>query len=45
MKEKSLAMDGARWRTKVMNGYATAPPPSAVAPPMKEPMIMVMVIA
>jgi len=45
MNEKSLAMAGDRCRTKVMTGNATAPPPSAVAPPMNEPMIMVIVIA
>ena len=45
MNEKSLAMDGAKWRTRVMTGNATAPPPSAVAPPMKDPTIMVIVIA
>ncbi len=44
MKEKSLATDGVRWRTRVMTGNATAPPPSAVAPPMNDPKIMVMVI-
>jgi predicted HAD superfamily phosphohydrolase YqeG len=44
MKEKSLAMVGDKWRTSVMTGKATAPPPSAVAPPMKDPTSMVMVI-
>ena len=42
--EKSLATEGDRWRTKVMTGNATAPPPSDVAPPIKEPTSMVMVI-
>lgn len=45
MNEKSLAIDGARCRTRVITGNATAPPPSAVAPPMNDPMIIVMVIA
>ncbi len=45
MSEKSLAIEGAKCRTRVMTGNATAPPPSEVAPPMKAPKIIVMVIA
>ena len=44
MNEKSLAMDGVRCRTSVITGKATAPPPSAVAPPINEPIIIVIVM-
>jgi hypothetical protein len=44
MREKSLATEGANLRTRVITGKATAPPPSEVAPPMKDPISMVMVM-
>jgi hypothetical protein len=44
MSEKSLATDGASFRMRVITGKATAPPPSEVAPPMKDPMSIVTVI-
>jgi hypothetical protein len=44
MREKSLATDGASFKTSVITGNATAPPPSDVAPPMKDPISIVMVI-
>ena len=44
MKEKSRATVEEVFNIRVMTGNATAPPPSAVAPPMKDPKIMVMVI-
>ncbi len=41
MKEKSLATAGGMCKANVMTGKATAPPPSDVAPPMKDPNAMV----
>jgi len=42
MNEKSLATEGGICKAKVMTGKATAPPPSDVAPPIKDPNAIVM---
>jgi hypothetical protein len=42
--EKSLAIVGLIFKTRVMTGKATAPPPSEVAPATIDPKIMVMVM-
>ena len=42
--EKSLAIEGFILKNKVMIGKATAPPPSEVAPAMKEAKIIVTLI-
>ena len=41
MSEKSRATLGGIWNPRVITGKATAPPPSLVAPAMKEPNAMV----